>query len=91
MFVVVCFDIVDDRRRRQVSRELENFGERVQYSVFECHLNEREQAELMRRLDRTIDKAEDKVHYYPLCPKDVERIDILGRGDVTLDPAYLII
>ncbi len=50
MFVLVCYDITDDRRRYRVASELENFGCRVQYSVFECHLEEPQLQELQARL-----------------------------------------
>ena len=38
MYVVVSYDITNDRRRLKVMKTLEGFGERVQYSVFECRL-----------------------------------------------------
>jgi len=37
---VICFDVADKKRLRQVAIQMENFGQRVQYSVFECHLDE---------------------------------------------------
>lgn len=37
---VIAYDIADDRRLARVASEMENFGRRVQYSVFECHLSE---------------------------------------------------
>ena len=37
-FVLVCYDIPDDRRRTKVMQTLLDFGRRVQYSVFECDL-----------------------------------------------------
>ncbi|MGH8583295.1 MAG: CRISPR-associated endonuclease Cas2 [Gammaproteobacteria bacterium] len=70
MFVLVCYDITDDRRRCRVGSELENFGCRVQYSVFECHLEEPQLQELKARLLALIDYQEDHVRYYALCPKD---------------------
>ena len=38
MFVVVCYDIPDDKRRNRISEILEGFGERVQFSIFECDI-----------------------------------------------------
>ncbi|VAX34219.1 hypothetical protein MNBD_NITROSPIRAE03-419, partial [hydrothermal vent metagenome] len=35
--MVVTYDITDDKRREQVSSELENYGMRVQKSIFECY------------------------------------------------------
>ena len=70
MFLVVTYDIVDDQRRERVASELANFGERVQYSVFECHLTLAQVQELQQRLTRLIVHTEDRVRYYPLCQKD---------------------
>ena len=39
MFVVVAYDIPDDRRRTRVAKVLEDYGDRVQYSVFEMNLD----------------------------------------------------
>jgi CRISPR/Cas system-associated endoribonuclease Cas2 len=36
--IVVSYDIPDDRRRLRLAHALKDFGVRVQYSVFECHL-----------------------------------------------------
>jgi len=37
---VVSYDIVDDKRRTKLAKKLCDFGKRVQYSVFECDLDE---------------------------------------------------
>jgi len=91
MFLVVTYDIVDDQRRERVASELANFGERVQYSVFECHLTLAQVQELQQRLDLLIVQSEDRVRYYPLCHKDRERILIDGHGEVTQDWDYFLI
>ena len=87
-FFVVCFDICDPRRLRRVANELENFGVRVQRSVFECRLDDSELADLKDRLSQLIDAAEDHVRYYSLCPKDIPAIVIDGDGSVTAEPDY---
>jgi len=45
MLIVVSYDIPDDRRRLQLSKALKDFGKRVQWSVFECHLDDRQLGE----------------------------------------------
>ncbi|MEW6376162.1 MAG: CRISPR-associated endonuclease Cas2, partial [Thermodesulfobacteriota bacterium] len=40
MFYVVSYDIPDDQRRIKIAKILEDFGDRVQYSVFECLLEQ---------------------------------------------------
>ena len=37
---LVSYDICDPKRLRKVARSLEGFGVRLQYSVFECPLDE---------------------------------------------------
>jgi CRISPR-associated protein Cas2 len=39
MFILVCYDVCDSRRLRRVAKLLEGYGQRVQESVFECHLD----------------------------------------------------
>ena len=51
MLIAVAYDIPDDRRRTKLSEHLENFGRRVQLSVFECLLEEK-QVERMKAGNR---------------------------------------
>ena len=55
MLILVSYDVPDDRRRTRLAHALKDFGERVQYSVFECRLDERAQQTLRERLARLID------------------------------------
>lgn len=91
MLVVVAYDIADDRRRNRVASELENFGQRVQYSVFECHLTQAQLKMLQGRLASLIVEAEDRVRYYTLCERDMGRILIDGFGEVTQDWDYVMV
>ncbi len=91
MFVVVAYDIADDRRRHRVASELENFGQRVQYSVFECHLSPAQFKALQDRLAKLIVEAQDRVRFSTLCERDVRRILIDGYGEVTPDWDYVMV
>ncbi|HID70361.1 MAG TPA: CRISPR-associated endonuclease Cas2 [Desulfobacterales bacterium] len=88
---LICFDIHDARRLRNVARQMENFGVRVQRSVFECHLNRKELLELQKRLAIVINEEEDKVRYYSLCEKDKNAILIDGVGRVTTDVNFVLV
>jgi len=70
---------------------MENFGVRVQRSVFECHLNRKELLELQKRLAIVINEEEDKVRYYSLCEKDKNAILIDGVGRVTTDVNFVLV
>ncbi|MBI4687724.1 MAG: CRISPR-associated endonuclease Cas2 [Nitrospirae bacterium] len=91
MLVVVSYDITDNKRRSSVSNELKNFGTRVQKSIFECHLNERQLKELKSRLDTLIDLLEDHVRFYYLCKKDIDNIEVEGRKMAYKDDDYFMI
>jgi len=91
MFVVVTYDIADDRRRLHVSEELENFGARVNFSVFECHLDSDTLLEIKGRLAKVIEPAEDNVRYYVLCEACMKRVEVQGKSGVTQDAGYVIV
>jgi CRISPR-associated protein Cas2 len=68
MFVVVSYDIKDDRRRGRIFKALKNFGQWMQYSVFECELTKMEYLRLKSRLDSLIDPEDsDSIRFYFLC------------------------
>ena len=52
MLYLIAYDISDDARRTKLAELLEGFGQRVQRSVFECDLNEREYQALERKMKR---------------------------------------
>lgn len=78
MFVAVCYDVSSHRLRRQVVKILEAFGQRVQRSVFECRIEEKDYAELRRRLSQVKLKEGDLVRYYNLCRTCQGRIEFTG-------------
>ena len=57
-------------------------GARVQYSVFECDLDDKALRRLKARLKGEIDARADSVRFYALCEADVRRIGVMGRGGV---------
>ena len=51
MFVIISYDITDDKRRSRIFKALKNFGQWMQYSVFECDLEKMQFLKLKDRLD----------------------------------------
>ena len=91
MLVLVSYDIADDRRRLKVSRVLEGYGERVQYSVFECDLRVKQYERLKEEMKELADDEEDSVRIYRLCRACTARVDIIGQGEVTTTPDLYIV
>ena len=79
--------VSDDKIRRQVANCLQNYGQRVQYSIFECHVTEREFKRLRGTIAGKIDK-EDSVRWYPVCRWCRQKIGRQGVGRLTDDPEY---
>lgn len=78
-YIVVAYDITDDRRRNKICDILSSYGTRVNYSVFECFLGERDIHKLKKRIEKYFKKGEDIVLYYYLCKGCLEKIE--RRGD----------
>ena len=91
MLYLISYDVTDDTRRRHVFEALKDFGRRVQYSVFECNLDEKALDELLERLQFAIDPAADSCRIYRLCEACAGRVRILGRGDRYAEPGFVIV
>ena len=89
-FLVVSYDLSDDRRRRNVMKTLEDFGRRVQYSVFECLLLPSEIAKLKQRLKPQVKEPGESIRFYFVGAEDVGRIQIIGSGKVTEEKVVYI-
>lgn len=83
-YVVIAYDIPDDRRRARLARFLEGYGERVQKSVFECDLQPTEYERLVAELARRWCEG-DALRVYRLSPHVAQQTRIFGgRGLVEL-------
>lgn len=90
MFLLVSYDICDKKRLPKVAKLMEGYGVRVQYSVFECLLTERQVQDMERRLRRLIKPEEDSVRFYRICESCKEEIVIIGQGKVSENEYYFI-
>ena len=83
MFVLVSYDVATDdeggaRRLRRVAKACQNYGQRVQYSVFECIVDPAQWAILRDRLIREIDKDKDSLRFYFLGSNWRRRVEHVG-------------
>jgi CRISPR-associated protein Cas2 len=91
MFIVVAYDIADDKRRTRLYKTLLRYGEPVQLSVFECILTA-EQFDRMRKEVAAV-VADDliNVRYYDICEACHRRTATMGRAVTTsIKPVYII-
>ena len=87
MLYLISYDVTDDSRRRHAFEALKDFGRRVQYSVFECNLDDK----ALERLEFAIDPATASCRLYRLCEACAGQVRILGRGDRYSEPDFVIV
>ena len=80
---LVCYDIADPRRLRQVHKVTVDHGRRLQLSVYECALTGMQLAGLRAQLGDIINHREDQVLFVHLGPRNegtYARFEALGRA-----------
>jgi len=90
MLVLVTYDVsMEDaagpRRLRRIAKLCEGFGQRVQYSVFECVVDPAQWARLRHRLLDAYDEERDSLRFYFLGSNWQRRIEHHGAG-ASYDP-----
>lgn len=70
---LVCYDIANPQRLRQVAKKCESFGQRLQYSVFECPLDDLRFERLRSALNEIIKHDDDQVMFVALGAEDSKR------------------
>jgi CRISPR-associated protein Cas2 len=83
MMVLVTYDVetqtdAGKRRLRQVAKLCQNYGQRVQFSVFECLLEPALWVELRAKLLATIDPSADSLRFYFLGANWQGRVEHTG-------------
>ena len=64
---VVAYDIANDKRRNRIVKLLEQYGTRINFSVFECMLTRRQKSDLIMEISEMIDEKHDQVVFYAIC------------------------
>jgi len=78
---LVLYDIRDSKRLLKVAKIMENFGFRVQKSVFEVICDDPTLEKLRKQIQETI-AEEDFVAYFEICEKDWHKIEKYGRKNL---------
>ncbi|HOV86819.1 MAG TPA: CRISPR-associated endonuclease Cas2 [Syntrophobacteraceae bacterium] len=90
MMVVVSYDVstMDSEgqgRLRRVAKACKDYGQRVQFSVFECSLDPAQWVRLRDRLLKLIDPEKDSLRFYFLGANWRRRVEHVGAKKV-VDP-----
>lgn len=87
---LICYDISERKSRYRIEKALQGYGERVQYSVFECKLSDAELVKLRIEVNQWLGEG-DKVNYFRLCVHCLRRRLTQGAMVAWQASAYEII
>ena len=96
MNVLISYDVSTEtaagrRRLRKVAQACQDFGQRVQKSVFECSVSEAQFEEVIRRLVEIIEKTEDSLRVYRLIEPKEKYVQVYGLdGSVDFDETLVL-
>ncbi len=83
MMILISYDVQTTsgngaKRLRHIAKECQNYGQRVQFSVFECVLEPAQWAILKNKLESIIDQETDSLRYYYLGSNWNRKIEHIG-------------
>jgi CRISPR-associated protein Cas2 len=96
MLVLVTYDVSltqpgGARRLRHVAKACQDYGQRVQFSVFEILVDPGQWAVLKARLENLIDPKQDSLRYYYLGANWRRRVEHVGTKPSTdLDGTIIV-
>jgi len=91
MFYLVSYDIPDTKRRTKLAKVLEDYGDRVQYSVFECILDNKLLDKMVKRIHKIAKVEDDSIRIYSICANCEKVIKVIGQGKVSKDEDVYIV
>ena len=83
MMVLISYDVATSdiggpRRLRRVAKICKNYGQRVQFSVFECMVDPAQWTAMRHELEDEIDPSKDSLRFYFLGANWRKRIEHIG-------------
>ena len=96
MMVLITYDVdtiseTGAKRLRKVAKVCQDYGQRVQNSVFECRLTEAQFVIVKNKIENIINMELDNVRFYFLGNNWPRRIETIGKKDgIDLDGELII-
>ncbi len=83
LLVLITYDVstvssAGQKRLRQVAKVCQNYGQRVQHSVFECVVDAAQLAALKLKLIDLIDEEKDSLRFYQLGNNYKNKVEHVG-------------
>lgn len=83
MMVLITYDVNTEtnagkKRLHKVAKQCENYGQRVQHSVFECVMDAAKFREVQHALEGIINKEKDSLRFYNLGNNYHNKVEHIG-------------
>jgi CRISPR-associated protein Cas2 len=96
MMVLITYDVNTEteagkKRLHKVAKQCQNYGQRVQNSVFECIIDPARLKELQSKLEKIIDMDKDSIRYYYLGDEWRKRVEHIGaKASLDLEGTLIV-
>jgi len=96
MFVLISYDVATStqggaKRLRKIARICLNYGQRVQFSIFECNIDPTLWIKIKNSLIKEIDSEKDSLRFYFLGSNWTKKVEHIGAKKVINLEGLLII
>ncbi len=88
---IISYDIVCNKRRYRLDKSLAQYGQRIQYSIYQVILNTDEFSRLRKNIKQIINAQEDKVNYYRICRWCQNKTVLQGKAALSPTAGYTCI
>jgi CRISPR-associated protein Cas2 len=75
---LIAYDISNNKKRKKISELLDAYGERINLSVYECMMNQKQKEKVVNQIKDIISKN-DIVKIYFICSKCFAKSIHLGK------------
>jgi len=85
MKYLVAYDISNDKNRKKLGDIFEEFGFRVNYSVFEIELNKTKLNKLLKKVEakNLLNKKQDSLRFYHICKNcESKSFEVCNKPDI---------
>lgn len=86
MYVLIIYDIVDNRRRYRFAKKMKGYGFRVQRSAF---ITDTLYRKMLKEVTKIIDLETDSVRVYRL--RDGSEVELIGRNIKIEDKDVIVV
>ena len=88
MYILIIYDIVNNKRRYRFAKKIKGYGFRVQRSAFEAFVSDRLYLKLMKEVPKIIDSESDSVRIYRI---GYEEVQLFGKNIKIQDRDVIIV